>query len=183
MNKKIALLFPLLGLALLLVFSGSLAATVLKTGYRAGNLKFIKVISEADQKYLGLKTLGPFTLKDVQAEYVLVEVLNVNCPHCMEQAAALNRLYRLVEGSDLKGRLKFIGVVSNSEAAVARWQKTYKVPFALVPDPEWEIAGNLNITGTPTTVVVDKSGKVIILHDGVFSDATKAFNQLKARLK
>ena len=79
--------------------------------------------------------------------------------------------------------MKFIGVVSNSEAAVNSWKKAYKVPFALVPDPEWEIAGNLNITGTPTTVVVDKSGKVIVLHDGFFSDANKAFNQLKAKLK
>jgi peroxiredoxin len=101
----------------------------------------------------------------------------------MEQAAALNRLYRLVEGADLKDRLRFIGVVSNSEAAVTRWKKAYKVPFALVPDPEGEIAGDFNITGTPTTVVVDKGGKVIILHDGVFSDGTKVFNQLKAKLK
>jgi hypothetical protein len=36
MNKKTALLSPLLGLALLLVFSGSLAAAALKVGYQAG---------------------------------------------------------------------------------------------------------------------------------------------------
>ncbi|MFI5355589.1 MAG: peroxiredoxin family protein [Desulfobaccales bacterium] len=146
MNKKTALWSPLLGVALLLVFSGSLAAAALKVGYQAGNLKFGQVISEADQKYLGLKNSGPFTLKDIQAEYVLIEVLNANCPHCMEQAAALNGLYGLVEGSDLKDRLKFIGVVSNSEAAVTKWRAAYKVPFALVPDPEWEIAGDFNIT-------------------------------------
>jgi peroxiredoxin len=183
MNKKITLLSPLLGLALFLVFSGSLAAAPLKIGYQAGNLKFVKVISEPDPKYLGLKDSGPFTLRDIQSKYVLIEVLNANCPHCMEQADAMNRLYRLVEGSDLKDRLKFIGVVSNSEAGVTRWRKAYKVPFALVSDPEGEIAGALNITGTPTTVVVDKSGKVIVLHDGVFSDATKVFEQLKAKLK
>jgi peroxiredoxin len=166
-----------------LIFSGSLAAAALKVGYQAHNVKFAKVTSEADQKYLGLKNSGPFTLKDIQTEYVLIEILNANCPHCEEQAGSMNRLYRLVEGSELKDRVKFIGVVSNSEAAVTRWKKAYKVPFALVPDPDWEIAGNFNITGTPTTVVVDKSGKVIILHDGVFSDATKVFDQLKAKLK
>jgi peroxiredoxin len=183
MTKKTVLLSPLLGLALLLLCSGSLAAAGLKVGYQAGNLKFVKVISEADQKYLGLKSSGPFTLKDIQAEYVCIEILNANCPHCMEQAGAMNRLYRLVEGSGLKDRLKFIGVVSNSEAAVNRWKQAYKVPFALAPDPEWKIAGDLNITGTPTTVVVDKSGKVVVLHDGVFSDANQAFKQLKAKLK
>ena len=183
MIKKTALWFGLLGLALLLVFSGSLAAAALKVGYQAGNLKFAKTMAETDQRYLGLKTPGPYTLKDIQAKYVLIEVLNANCPHCVEQAGAMNRLYRLVEGSDLKDRLKFIGVVSNSEAAAAGWKQAYKVPFALAPDPEWEIAGDLNITGTPTTVVVDKSGKVIVWHDGVFNDANKAFNQLKAKLK
>lgn len=183
MNKKIARLFPLLGLAVLLVFSGSLAAAALKVGYQAGNLKFAKVIAEADQKYLGLKSSGPFSLKDVQAEYVLVEVLNVNCPHCIGQAGAMNRLHRLVECSGLKGRLKFIGVLSNSEAAVNRWRKAYKVPFALVPDPQGEIAGALDISGTPTTVVVNKPGKVLILHDGAFGDANKAFKEFKAKLK
>lgn len=84
MNKKIALLFPL---ALLLVFPGSLAAAALKVGYQAGNLKFVKTIPETDKKYLGLKTPGPFTLKDIQTKYVLIEVLNANCPHCLEQAA------------------------------------------------------------------------------------------------
>lgn len=183
MHRKIALLFPLLGLALILFFSGSLAAAPLKVGYQAGNMKFAKTIAETDRNYLGLKNPGPFTLKNIQAEYVLIEVLNANCPHCMEQAAGMNRLYRLVEGSELKGRLKFIGVLSNSEAAVTRWRTAYKAPFALVPDPDGQIAGDLNITGTPTTVIVNQKGTVLVLHDGAFGDANKAFKQLKSRLK
>lgn len=183
MNKKIALFCPLLGLMLLLVFSGSLAAAALKTGYQAGNMKFAKVISETDRKYLGLKNSGPFTLKDIQAEYVLIEVLNVNCPHCMTQAGAMNRLYHLVERSEFKGKVKIVGVLSNSEAAVNRWRSSYKAPFALVPDPDGEIAGELNITGTPTTVLVNKQGKVLMLHDGVFADANKVFKEFKTKLK
>ena len=183
MLKKIALLLPILGLALLLAFSTSLAAVALKVGAQFGNLKFAKTAAATDQAYLGLKQPGAFTLKDIQSPYVLIEILNSNCPHCVDQAPTLNRLFRLVEGSDLKNKLKFIGVVSNSEAAANKWRTTYKVPFALVADPEWDLATTLNITGTPTTVVVDKNGKVIALHDGEFSDANKAFQQLKAKLK
>jgi peroxiredoxin len=183
MNRKAAILSLLMALWLVFSFCSILAAAPLQVGSQFGNLKFSKTISEADRTYLGLKKPGEFTLQDIPANYVLIEILNSNCPHCIEQAAALNRLYRLVEGSELKDRLKFIGVVSNPEAAVNKWRTAYKVPFALVPDPEWEMAGTLNITGTPTTVVVDKGGKVIILHDGPFSDADKAFNQLKSRLK
>jgi peroxiredoxin len=183
MNRKVKFLSLLFGLALLLSLCSSLEAAPPKVGSQLGNLKFAKTISPVDQTYLGLKNPGPFRLKDIQAPYVLLEILNVNCPHCMEQAAALNKLFRLVEGSVLKDKLKFIAVVSNAEAAVNRWRTTYKVPFALVPDPDWEIAGILNITGTPTTVVVDQNGKLVILHDGVFADANKAFEQLKAKLK
>jgi len=159
-------------------------AAPLRVGFLAGNLKFAKTMNQADQAYLGLKNPGEFSLKDIQADYVLVEVLNADCPHCMEQAAALNRLYHLVEGSELKDRIKFIGVVSNSDSRTAGWKSAYKVPFPLVPDPEWVIGNDiLKITGTPTTVVLDKQGKVIILHDGVFTDANKAFKGLRSKIK
>lgn len=183
MIRKLALLAPLLGLAVCLLFGAHLSAAPLKVSSQFGNLKFSQTISPADQKYLGLTQPGAFTLQDVRAPYILIEVLNANCPHCMEQAPAMNRLYRLVEGSELKGRLKFIGVVSNSQAAAQGWKKDYKVPFALVADPDWEIGTTFNITGTPTTVVVDKAGQVIVLHDGVFSDANRAFKQLQLKLK
>jgi peroxiredoxin len=184
MNRKIARLSLLIGVALTLALASALLAAPLGVGFMAGNLKFAKTMAPADQVYLGLKSPGPFTLKDIQADYVLVEVLNADCPHCMEQAAALNRLYRLVEASDLKDRIKFIGVVSNSEPRAAGWKSAYKVPFPLVPDPDWVIGNDiLKVTGTPTTVVLDKQGKVIIFHDGVFADANRAFQGLRAKIK
>ena len=123
MNRKVAGLSLLIGVALTLALCSALLAAPLGVGFMAGNLKFAKTMAPADQAYLGLKSPGPFTLKDIQADYVLVEVLNADCPHCMEQAAALNRLYRLVEASDLKDRIKFIGVVSNSDAQGGRVEK------------------------------------------------------------
>ncbi len=184
MNRKVAGLSLLIGAALTLALGSALLAAPLGVGFMAANLKFAKTMAPADQAYLGLKNPGAFTLKDIQADYVLVEVLNADCPHCMEQAAALNRLYRLVEASDLKDRIKFIGVVSNSDSRAAGWKNAYKVPFPLVPDPEWVIGNDiLKISGTPTTVVLDKQGKVIILHDGVFADANNAFQGLRAKIK
>ncbi|MGD0827660.1 MAG: TlpA disulfide reductase family protein [Desulfobaccales bacterium] len=184
MNRKVARLSLLIGAALTLALCSALMAAPLRVGFLAGNLKFAKTMNPADQAYLGLKNPGEFSLKDIQADYVLVEVLNADCPHCMEQAAALNRLYHLVEGSELKDRIKFIGVVSNSDSRTAGWKSAYKVPFPLVPDPEWVIGNDiLKITGTPTTVVLDKQGKVIIFHDGVFTDANKAFKGLRSKIK
>ena len=93
MNRKGPIWSLFIGLALGFFCVSILAAVPLKVGSQFGNLKFAKTISAADQDYLGLKQPGAFTLKDIQAEYVLIEILNANCPHCMEQAAAMNRLY------------------------------------------------------------------------------------------
>jgi hypothetical protein len=41
---------------------------------KIANLKFSGTLSEADQNYLGLEKPGAFTLKDIKAQYVLIEI-------------------------------------------------------------------------------------------------------------
>ncbi len=59
-------------LMILLGFSSwSLAAS---GNTKIADLKFSGPVSEADQKYLGLKNPGNFSLQDIQAPYVLIEI-------------------------------------------------------------------------------------------------------------
>lgn len=103
----------------------------------------------------------------------------------MEQAPVVNRLYNLVVNSDLKDKVKFIGVgESDTESSLGSLKTAYKVPFPLVPDPHWDIGVDVfHIQGTPTTVVVDKRGAVRLWEDGLFTDAGRVFRELKARLR
>ena len=39
------------------------------------------------------------------------------------------------------------------------------------------------VSGTPTTVLVDKSGKVLLTEVGAFSNAGAMFKKIKAKLK
>jgi hypothetical protein len=60
-------------LAILLGFGSlSLAAS---DNAKIANLKFSGPVSEADQKYLGLKNHGNFSLQEIQAPYVLIEIM------------------------------------------------------------------------------------------------------------
>jgi hypothetical protein len=60
-------------LTILLGFSSlSLAAS---ENAKIANLKFSGPVSEADQKYLGLNHPGNFSLQEIQAPYVLIEIL------------------------------------------------------------------------------------------------------------
>ena len=97
----------------------------------------------------------------------------------------MNRLYNLVAKSDLKDKVKFLAVgESDNRSSLQGFKAAYKVPFPMVPDPDWAIGVDLfHISGTPTTVLVDKSGKVLLLEDGVFDSAEAVFKKIKAKVK
>ena len=102
----------------------------------------------------------------------------------MEQAPVVNRLYNLVAKSDLKDKVKFIAVgESDNGSSLQRFKTAYKVPFPMVPDPDWEFCSACTVSGTPTTVLVDKRGKVLLMEVGVFESAEKMFKIIKAKLK
>ncbi len=74
-KEKICLIMACcLSLGLWLLAGPALAQP--KVGDKVPNLKFGKPMSQADIKYLGLEKMAPFTLKDVQAKYVLVDVFS-----------------------------------------------------------------------------------------------------------
>ncbi len=97
----------------------------------------------------------------------------------------MNRLYNLVAKSDLKDKVKFIAVgESDNESSLRRFKAAYKVPFPMVPDPDWNIGVDVfHIDGTPTTVVVDKHGKVLLRESGTFNSADQVFKKLKTQVK
>ena len=97
----------------------------------------------------------------------------------------MNRLYNLVANSDLKDQVKFLAVgESDNESSLKRFKAAHKVPFPMVPDPDWDIGVDLfHISGTPTTVLVDKSGKVLLTEVGFFDNAGAMFKKIKAKLK
>ncbi len=97
----------------------------------------------------------------------------------------MNRLYNLVAKSEIKDKVKFIAVgESDNHASLQRFKAAHKVPFPMVPDPDWDIGVDLfHISGTPTTVLVDKHGKVLLVQDGFFSNAGATFKKIKAKIK
>lgn len=73
-KRKFLILSGCLALIMLLIVGPALAQP--RVGDKVGNLKFGQPMSEADAKYLGLAKVAPFTLKDVKAKYVLVDVFS-----------------------------------------------------------------------------------------------------------
>ena len=138
-----------------------------------------------ERNYLGLKPGEFFTLKDIKADVVLVEIMSVYCPSCQRQVRPYNELFDLIENSaSTKGRIKIIGIaVGNSEVEIEDFNKKYKVKFPIVPDPNFAMHSAIGGSRTPFSIYVrqDKSdwaGVVADTHLGRNRNYKKLFSEL-----
>jgi thiol-disulfide isomerase/thioredoxin len=110
--------------------------------------------SEREKSYLGLTGTGNFTIGQIKAQVLIIEVYSFYCPHCQRSAAQVNELYQKIqERPDIKEKIKMIGIaVTNGIYEVDSYRERYKVPFPLIPDTSTEISQKLGVKGTPTFI-------------------------------
>ncbi len=169
-----------------LLLSGLLTwpAPAVQKGKGYGNLSFPAVLSEHDQKYLGLSSTGAFKLENIGAPYVVLEIMRTSCPHCQEQVPGMNSFFNLVQNSDLKGKVKFLAVAQGCSADnVRNFKKGYKVPFPMLADPNGTVGQALHIEGVPTTVLLNRNGQALRVHVGDIGSPKKALAELRGLVK
>ena len=108
------------------------------------------------QSYLGLSGEKSFTVPQIKAEVILINVFSTTCPHCQEEAPNTNRLYKAIEDRpDLKGKIKMIGIgTRDSLEDVAKFKVEYEIPFPLFADKDMSIFNQLAAKATPTMIGV-----------------------------
>jgi len=106
---------------------------------------------------------GQFTLRDIDADIVIVEIFSMYCPHCQKHAPTANRLYEIIEADKrTRGRVKLIGIgVGNSAYEVKFFKKKYTTPFPLFDDANSQILNKLTGIRTPTFFGVRKRGSEV----------------------
>ena len=128
------------------------------------------------KKYLGLtgKAGESFTLANVQADILLIELFSMYCPHCQKEAPLVNELYeKMAEVSKRGPVVKIIGLgASNSQFEVEHFRDIYNVPFPLFPDKDLAMYKALGGDGTPTFVgcrLIDTGkAKIVLRKSGGF---------------
>jgi peroxiredoxin len=135
--------------------------------------------------YLGLTTTAPYTISQIDAKLVLIEILSALCPHCQANAPVLNRLYQVIQNdADLVGGVKIIGIcIGNDKTQIDAFKKSFKVSFPLISDENLAIAPALKVMETPTMVLVTHSGEVLWNHSGEIKDLDGLLKDLRENLK
>ncbi|MDY0305243.1 MAG: peroxiredoxin family protein [Desulfovibrio aminophilus] len=126
------------------------------------------------------KDARTFRLSQVKAEFLLLEIFSMYCPHCQREASRVNELDAALRSSPWAGRILLLGLgAGNSSFEVDVFREQYKIPFPLFADPDFTMHKALGQVGTPCFILVGLPGDerglpVLDSLTGGFGD-TKAF--------
>ena len=142
-----------------------------------------------DFLYLQTKADATFHLKDLKADLILVEIMNINCGSCRKQAPVYNKLYELIESNpEIRGRVKMMSIASGNQNKYIRlYRAHFKVPYPVIEDPEFDIYDAIGRTPTPLAVYVridheNNRGIVAGAHLGLNEDHQQIYNDIRSLL-
>ncbi len=142
--------------------------------------------------YLGLPSDKEIvTIVDIQADLLVIEVINVFCFPCQTQSLVLNQVFEMIEERpDLKGKIKIIGVaLGNTKAVLDGFVEDYQLAFPVISDPELR---SEKIIGpgihTPFSLFIRRDASGILglvagTHDEVIEDPQIWLNILTTLMK
>ena len=189
---KRSLLVPILLAAGLLLFSAlrpeALRAeerTLIKAGDDFPEIALKAPPGVRDRAYLGIPQGDRFTVKDIRAKVILVEILNVYCGACQRQAPLYNRLFSAIQSDPAaRKQIKLIGIaVGNDEEEVRTFRSHFKIPYPIIADPEYVLHAAVGGGPTPFSIIVrrdPRSALVAEAHLGTIDDIRGLLARMKA---
>ncbi len=164
---------------------GSKASQIISIGMDLPQFTLDAPGSEKERQYLILKNPKSFSLSEIPAKLMVVEIFSVYCPHCRLQAPKLNSVYNLInQDPELTHDIKMIGIAAGADQSKTdKWKATLRIPFPLFADPVADVWEKFGKPGIPYTLVVTNSGKVLSIHSGVTEDVEEFFRHIKKLYK
>jgi len=178
-----SLLYKLIAGVMCILLAGSLFACTPEP--EAEPLALVKAAPLDGASYLLGDSMGDYTLTDIDGKtYTFSEILKekkavvlnfwfINCGPCRMEFPYLNEAYDIY-----KDDLEVIAVnpVGDSEDEIKAFRDEFALTFPVASgESGWQNA--LHIEGYPTTVVIDRFGKIAFKHTGYLS-STEEFEDI-----
>jgi peroxiredoxin len=146
-------------------------------------LSFNAPINVEGRKYLGLPADAMvFSLDDIDARVVLVEVFQVQCFHCQDEAQNVNELFEQINQEGLYRRVKVMAIAyGNSSFETSLYARKYHVPFALIADPRQQ---TIAVEATPAYFLLQPmrgGARVLYSKYGSLPKTSKCIELIKER--
>ena len=164
------------------------AARRIDMGERFPEIVLPQPQQDQQRAYLGLAPGETFSINQIAAEVVLVEILNVLCPHCQKQTRPYNELFEMIEEDpQTRGKILMLGVaVGNSDLQIEDFIDIYAVDFPIVSDKSFKLHTAVGGGPTPFSIYLrrdaDKPSVVAGTHLGEDKDMADLFAYLKETL-
>ncbi len=164
-NGKVKLLGVLLALALPALPASALADNIVP-GAVAPNF------------VLTSNTGKPVALADLKGQVVLINFWASWCGPCRQEMPILDQLYRSYQAAGFT----LLGVNVEPNAADAeKFLKGTPVTFPILLDPKSTVSKLYEVSGMPSTIIVDRDGKIRYVHHGYKpGDEGEYLNQIRA---
>ncbi len=94
---------------------------------------------------------------DLQGKLVAIRFWADWCPFCRTEMQAIEPVYLKYQGQDL---IILAVNVRQSRATAAAFIRELNISYDVLLDLEGEVARNYGVTGLPTTIIVDREGKL-----------------------
>jgi len=185
---KTYLRFGALSILLIAVFCGigSAAGNFDVNANVLAGIQFPIPEKDAEKEYLGLLGKGAFSLSQVSAHVLIVEVFSMYCPVCQREAPVVNELYTSIDNdATLKKNVKLIGIgIGNTPFEVEVYRKKFNVLFPLFADDSLELQKISNERfRTPTFLLIklgrDSTVRVSKIHVGAIKNIAEFFREVK----
>ena len=116
-------------------------------------------------------------LYQVKNNFTIINFWATDCPGCIKEMPGLTNVYNQLKGQGLQ--IIAVSMSYDPPNQVLNFTQKNKIPFPVVLDVDGQIARSFgDIRLTPTSILVDKNGKII---DKVIGELD--FNKLNALLK
>lgn len=129
-----------------------------------------------ERSYLGLNETTHFTISDIKAEIVILEIFSMYCPYCQKEAPLVNELYNMINKlQDIKDKIKILGIgAGNTEFEIQVFRDTYAIPFPLISDKSFLVHKVIGEVRTPYFFVIqnksDSSNTIIYSKVGTIKE-------------